>query len=282
MPRIESSTCTPAGAGDVPDGAGVDVVWNGYRPLYRVEGRSEEDRARAHGCNLALRRLDLSDYERFVEAHVQAARSCESHRALLLHGRFRDPQLPPRPAGLTRQEHAQLDRIESRFRQVAARGLRELGAIRLALEGRPVPLGWRAEASLGLTVAAGGRELGLEASLPRREVAATARVHGLSAAASLERDGGAADRLELHAAGASWTFVGDRVESFSFEHGAAFGKVSGSAVTVGVKAERRFGREDGPVRIAASVKAAVTVNGIDAETVREALSPEDAWAIRSR
>jgi len=51
----------------------VDLVWNGWLPMYRLDGRSPDERARVHAVNVANRRLSVAAFAGFVGCAVRCS-----------------------------------------------------------------------------------------------------------------------------------------------------------------------------------------------------------------
>jgi hypothetical protein len=279
MKSIEGPSCIPAAPQVEPEpGKGVDVQFRAFRPLYEVEGRSGEDREGRLKANLGIREGDLETYRAEIARHLAEAKACGSREALLRHGRWILPDVPRPPRGLSDRELARLQRVEEGFRDETKNALADLGEVKLRLEGRRAPLDVDFEASVSMKVAAKGHELGFAASASDRSASVKAGNPFAARRVAAGSDGRVEDRIEVGAGGAKWTFAGDRLESFAFEHGPAYGSVEGATVTVGVGGKHRLGAAGGlNVEVAANVGIAVT--GLDSETVRLAFSREDAWAL---
>jgi hypothetical protein len=108
MPRVESGSTAFVVLPLRTEGAPVDVLWNGWRPLYRLDGRSPADRDAAHRANVAIRRGDVRAFEAFVAGFVEEARQAtagagsrsrpRSRTARSLRGRSPAPVRRPPPA----------------------------------------------------------------------------------------------------------------------------------------------------------------------------------------
>lgn len=252
-------------------GAGaVDVVWTSFRPLFRLEGRTPEQRSEAHRVNVAHRKLDLADFEAFLRRHGEAARTCRTVDALLAHGR---PVLPssPKEAYATRSERGDLDALDARFVHALTDALAELDGIRARLEGRRRPLDVRVDASLALKARVGGREYGVEASLPDRTAAASLGGAGAAARCAL----GPAGEVRCGVVVAGISASGGEVDSIELKVAGAYGRLGAGAVAAGVAAGREVGGE--ALALRAEAKVGLDVKLLDAETVRRAFSPEDSW-----
>jgi hypothetical protein len=280
MKPIEGPTCAPAAPERQPkDGEGVDVVFRGFRPLYEIEGRAGDDRKARLRANLAIREQDLETYRGEIARHLAEADACGTRDALLRHGRYRLPEVPQLPRGMTEREAKPLQRVHDGFRTETRDALAALGKPLARLEGRRAPLELSGEASVSAKLVANGRHVGFAASLPDGSVSGSAGVPVVAAHVQRGRDGQVEDRIEVGAGSARWTFDGDRLESFAFEHGPAYGRVTGSTVTTGLQASRRVGKEGDAIHAELTVKVGVSVTLLDPLTVRRAISPEDAWAL---
>jgi hypothetical protein len=142
MQRVESGSAAFVVLPLPTEGDPVDVLWNAWRPLYRLDGRSPADRDAAHRANVAIRRGDLRAFEAFLSGFVEEARRATTLDAFLAHGRPMVPRLPDYPGTTTRGERADMDAVGSDFTHVTRDALGEIGSIRARLEGAPRPAGW--------------------------------------------------------------------------------------------------------------------------------------------
>lgn len=282
MPRTEgSSPSSPLLATAVRDG--FDVAFTALRPMFRLEGRSPADRARAHELNVAHRWMDLQDFEKFLSAFVAEARTAKTLDAFIAHGRpvFATWEDRLREPGASFSERRDLEPVIGAFRAALRDALGELEGIRAGLEGRRAPLDVDLKASVAVKAHVHGAQFGIEASLDDRAAGASFGTP-MASWRSSSKDGVATDRIDLGGGPVAVTLDRDRIESVELRSPVgAYARLEGSAVEIGIAAGRRFGRREG-LCLDLQAKAGVSVNGIDPETVRRALSNRDEWAVKRR
>ena len=273
MPRVDSGSASVV----LPlrqEGGPVDVLWNGWRPLYGLDGRSPADRDAAHRANVAIRRGDLRAFEAFLSGFVEEARRATTLEALLAHGRPMVPRLPAYPGTTTRRERAEMDAVGSDFTHVTRDALGEIESIRARLEGRAASAQMNLEASCAVSVSRGGRKASLEASLTDGKLTIGAQPRaGVSVGGALGTGGVTSRSVALGAI--TLGVAGDRIESVELRSGPAYARLEDAAVAAGVTAGRRLERNE--AEIAAGCKAGVRLQLLDRETARRALSPADEW-----
>ena len=273
MPRVESGSTAFVVLPLRTEGAPVDVLWNGWRPLYRLDGRSPANRDAAHRANVAIRRGDVRAFEAFVAGFVEEARQAPALEAFLAHGR---PVRPQQPAyhGTTERERADMDAIGGDIVHALRDALDELGSIRARLERRAAPGQVDLEVSCGISVSHGGRRVALEASLTDGTLTAGAQPSaGASTAAGVGPDGA---KLRAVALGPVTAGVsGDRIEWVEVRRGPAYARLEDAALAAGVSARSRIARDG--TTFSAECKAGVRLQLLDRETARRALSPADEW-----
>ncbi|BDG01826.1 hypothetical protein [Anaeromyxobacter oryzae] len=256
----------------------------GERPMFefRPEPRS---RSETHRINLANRRLDLADYERYLDRWAAGLKGCRTPEEVAEYG---EPAPPPSsmPAGWTAREGEDFEALHQRGLGLLERTMREKGEVELRLAGMPVPLSVELSASAQVSVAAGDRQLAAGASIGRGGVTAdavfgsrnqritasvgpstpltAARQVGLPGATVTTSGGERLDRLELEA------FPGAPVSPFVAS--------DGRSVELGVRAGRRL--KEGPVEVAVEGRASARWNLLSTETVRWALSSRPRVTVR--
>jgi hypothetical protein len=274
MPRVESGSAAFVVLPLRTEGDPVDVLWNGWRPLYRLDGRSPADRDAAHRANVAIRRGDLRAFEAFLSGFVEEARQAPTLEAFLAHGRPMVPRLPEYTGTTTRRERADMDAVGSDFSHATRDGLGELESIRAPLEGRAASGQVDLEASCAVSVSRGGRGASLEASLTDGKLTIGAQPRaGVSVVDALGPGGVKSRSIALGAI--TFGAAGDRIESVEVRRGPAYARLEDAAVAAGVSAGRRIERNG--AEIAAECKAGVRLQLLDRETARRALSPADEW-----
>lgn len=275
MPRVESGSTAavlPLRAGGEP----VDVEWSGFRPLYRLDGRSPADRDAAHRANVAIRRGDLRAFEAFLSRFVEEGRRAPTLEAFLAHGRPVLPRLPAYPGTTTEAERADLDAVGGEFTHATRDALGDLESIRARFEGRAASGEVELEASCAVSVSRGGRTASLEVSLTDGKLRIGAQPRdrdGVSVGGALGPGGVTARSVGLGAI--TLGVAGDRIESVEVRRGPAYARIEDAAVAAGVSAGRRLERRG--AEIAAECKAGVRLQLLDRETARRALSPADEW-----
>jgi hypothetical protein len=274
MPRVDSGSAAFVVLPLRQEGGPVDVLWNGWRPLYGLDGRSPADRDAAHRANVAIRRGDLRAFEAFLSGFVEEARQAPTLEAFLAHGRPMVPRLPGYEGTTTRRERADMDAVGSDFTHATRDALGELESSRARLEGRAASGEVDLEASCAVSVSRGGREASLEASLTDGKLTIGAQPRaGVSVEGALGPGGVGSRRVGL--GGITLGVAGDRIESVEVRRGPAYARLEDAAVAAGVSAERRLERSG--AAIAAECKAGVRLQLLDRETARRALSPADEW-----
>ncbi|HEY6004805.1 MAG TPA: hypothetical protein VIV57_18155 [Anaeromyxobacter sp.] len=268
--RIE--TIPGAAAARFVDEAGgaIEVVWNGFRPPASLEGLSGEARTAVHRANLARRKLDLADYERFLDRHVEEARRLRTVDEDIAHGRPKIPEGPWEP-GATMSERQDLASVNQGFVHDTTKAILDLVEIRSKLEARRMPLDVGLEASVGLKVRVGDRMVGAEASLTDGSVAGSYGAGGVVGKCWLDEAGKTG--CAAIAGGAKVSSGG--IESLEISTGLGYARASRESVAAGVKVGRTIGGDAFSVR--AEAKVGLNVQLLDAETVRRALSNEDFW-----
>jgi hypothetical protein len=277
MPRVEGGGVFVDGPSVAAVSSGepgvVDLEWNGWLPMYRLDGRSPDERAKIHGINVANRRHSIAAFGAFLERLVEAARRCRTEDEVIALGRPRLPEGPPEP-GARRGERKDLDAIDSDRVHLVREALAELGRIRARLAGRREPLDVALEAKVGLRLenAKGSCAIGagLQGGLDGGCKASAGAGEGV------EADGTA--RRALAAGPVSVTFAGDRIESVELSRGPAYARLERSSAAVGLGGRRTLATGPGGARLSAEARLGVDVRLLDAETVRRALSGEDCWA----
>jgi len=254
------------------DPAVTDLLWHGWLPFFRIEGRTPDERARAHGVNVANRRLGVEAYAGFLDRWVKAARGCSTEDEVIALGRPVLPRFPKEP-GARESERKDLDAVDEDCTHLLREALGEVGRIRARLADRRAPLDVRLEARVGLKVETGTGSCSLGASLAGGvEAGCRAPAGGV---VGLGRDGTASRTI---AAGpASVTFGADRIESVELSHGPAYVRSGADVAAAGIGGQRALGAGR-PVKVSAEARVGVEVQLLDAETVRRALSNEDFWA----
>jgi hypothetical protein len=268
--RVETIPTAPAARFiDEPAGA-IDVLWNGFRPLASLERLSGEERAAVHRLNVERRKLDLADYERFLDQYVKEAQQFRTLDECIAHGRPEIPHFPWEPGG-TQSDNEDLRALKQGFTHATAEALLEIGKIRARLEARRMPLDVGVEASVALKVRVADREVGAQASLPDRSASAWYGVGPAAARCTLDEAG-----RTTCAANVAGLTVSDRgVESLEISTGATYARASRESVAAGLKLGRTIGVDGLSIR--AEAKLGVSVQLLDAETVHRALSSEDFW-----
>ena len=149
MPRVESGSTAFVVLPLRTEGAPVDVLWNGWRPLYRLDGRSPADRDAAHRANVAIRRGDLRAFEaipvpfRGGGAQGDDARSVPRPRPT-------DGAAAPRyPGTTTRGERADMDAMGSDITHVTRTRSARSDRFARGSSGRAAPGRVDLEASCG-------------------------------------------------------------------------------------------------------------------------------------
>ncbi len=276
MSRIESSASPHVVLPPQEPHGARDLLWNGFRPFYPLRGRAPEQRALAHRANVASRRLDLADFERFLAAYVASAKACRTLDELAAHPRALDPilALAPWEPGAVTAENQDLAAIHARFRHALADAHREVERHRARLEGRVAPLEVTVEAAVGLELAVGDLRLGVQASVPDRAVSGTLGARRATLRCELDRAGGARCAAQTPA----FTASKDRLELPELRQGALSGSARRDGFTVQVGPAARIGTERNHAEAQATV--GVRVQLLDVETARRALSPRDEWTTR--
>ncbi|WP_242345970.1 hypothetical protein [Anaeromyxobacter terrae] len=273
MSRIESSSAPHVVLPPREPHGARDLLWNGFRPSYSLLGRSPDSRATAHRANVALRRLDLEDFERFLAGWVESAKACRTLEDLAAHPRAVNPirELQPWEPGAVTAENEDLAAIHQGFVHALGEALGEVERHRARLERRPAPLQATADVSVGLELTVGPAHLGAQASLAEREVSASLGARSAALRCGLD----AAGRPSCAAKTPVLTATKDRLEPPEVRYGALSGSARRDGFTVQVGPSARLGTD----RVNAQVRAEVglRVQLLDAETVRRALSSEDFW-----
>lgn len=277
MPRVEGGGVFVDGpyvAAFATSSPGVtELVWNGWLPMYRLEGRSPDERARAHGVNVANRRLSVEAYAGFVGRWKAALHRCRTEAEVVALGRPARPQGPAEP-GASRGERADIDAVDEGALDAFKGALAEAARVRARLAGRRLPLEVTVDAKLGVRVELGAAACTAGASAARAVDAGCRAPAG--GGAGLEADGTA---LRTVAAGpASATLAGDRLESVELSRGPAYVRLGRSSAAVGLGGQRALSSGPGGARASVEARLGVEVQLLDAETVRRALSREDHWA----
>jgi hypothetical protein len=277
MPRVE-------GGGVFVDGPNLlalesnepgvsDLIWNGWLPLYSLEGRSPADRARAHAINVVNRRLSVAAFGRSMERLVEAARRCRTEDEVIALGRPRLSYGPAEP-GAQLGERQDISGIDRLYVRVVRDTLGELGRIRASLAGRRMPLDVKADLRAALLVDGdkGSCSVGASAS-----GGLSARCKGaVGAGGRLGADGLVSGAVS--AGPVTVATSGDRIESVELSGGPAYARLGRSSAALGLGVKRGLATGPAGVRVSAELRLGVDVELLDAETVRRALSREDWWA----
>jgi hypothetical protein len=274
MPRVEAlGPSLPPSAPAPPK----PPAWEGLRPLYSLEGRPPDDRARAHAANVRIREGDADRYASYLERFLEGARRCRTAEELRAYGR---PAIPTadHPPGATQAEDDALDFAHRRAFRAYERECRERSGLMAHLEGRAAPLEVTVEAQVSAALASGGRRVGgFDASLEGDGMCMSATAgRGTSTARATSKS----DRIEV--APAISTPVGaatlgrngklDRLEVTPMP-GQAVGPylaTTGESVSVGLKGGSRI--ERGGLEASLQAKLGLRLQLLDAETVRLALT----------
>jgi hypothetical protein len=259
------------------EGAAVDVLWNGWRPLVPLDGLAADARARAHRSNVATRRGDLRRFEAFLSRFVAEARAARTMDALLAHGRPRRPDFAWE-RGATRDENADMQDVNGGFAHALRDALLALERVRAPLEGRRPALDVSVEASAAVRAKLGRHESGVCVSATDGTATVAYATGAVRTSSRLDASGrvGAVSGAARVAGGSASVSVGrDRIESVELRAGAAYARVAGTAVAAGIAAGRTLAA--GRASIAAEARLGVRLQLLDPEIARRALSRDDAW-----
>jgi hypothetical protein len=265
--RVETITGAPAARFTDEQRGSIDVIWNGFRPLASLEGLTGEERAAVHRLNVERQKLDLGEYEHFLERFVEEGRGCLTFEEHVAHGRPKVPEPPWEPGGTTR-DNEDLRPLRQGFIGATREALHQNEKIRAKLEERRVPLDVNGECSVAVRAQVAGREVGAQASLTDGSAAAWYAVGPLAAKCTLDQAG----RTSCVGKVAGVTVSDRGVESLEISTGATYARASRDRVAAGLS----VGTTIGVVR--AEAKLGLAVQLLDAETVRRALSDEDFWS----
>lgn len=269
--RIETIPGAPAARFTDEQRGSIDVLWNGFRPVASLEGLNGEERAAVHRLNVERRKLDLADYERFLDRFVEEARGCGTRDEHIAHGRPKAPDAPWEPGG-TQRDNEDLRPMGQGFLRATREALYQNEEIRAKIEARRLPLDVDGECSVAVGARAAGREVGVQASLTGRSATASYALGPLAAKCTLDEEG----RTRCVANVSGLTVSDHGVESLEISTGATYARASSETVAAGVRLGRTVGGDGLSVR--AEAKIGLKVQLLDAETVRRALSDEDFWS----
>ncbi|WP_242372379.1 hypothetical protein [Anaeromyxobacter sp. SG26] len=273
MSRIESSSTPHVVLPPREPHGARDLLWSGFRPSYSLCGRSPEQRAAVHRANVALRRLDLADFERFLGEWVASAKACRTLDELAAHPRVIDPvrELQPWEPGAVTAENQDLAAIHGRFRHALAEALGAVERHRARLERRPAPLEVSAEGAVGLELDVGALRIGAQASLRERAVTASLGARRVAVRCALDEAGRPGCVVKTPVL----TATRDRLELPELRHGVVSGGARRDGFTVQVGPSARLGSDR--LHLRARAELGVRVQLLDVETARRALSNEDFW-----
>jgi hypothetical protein len=268
--RIDDIPGAPAARLTDEQRGSIDVVWNGFRPLTSLEGLSGEQRAEAHRQNVARRKADLADYERFFDRFVADGRRCRTLDEIIAFGRPKLPDFPWERGG-TMRENGDLASIHQRIQAATREALFDITKIRADIEKRRMPLDVQLEASVGVKAVVGGRSIGSEKSLT--DDSTTGSYGAGPVTEKCRQDAAGKESCVTNVAGMSVSNRG--VESLEATAGPTYLRASRETVALGVRAGPKI--SIGALSLRAEAKVGANVKLLDAETVRRALSNEDFW-----
>jgi hypothetical protein len=234
------------------------------RPMFEFRPDLKQ-RSETHRINLANRRLDHADYERYLDRWVAGLRSCRTREELAAYG---DPQAPPSstPGDLTSREAEDFFDLQWHALSHWKRAVGAQADVELRLRGLPVPLSAELSASAQVSLGLGNRQLAAGASVGPAGVTADAALG--SRTQKLTVSGGPHAPLtagrQVGVPGAVATTSGgdrlDRLELEAFPTAAAspFVATDGRSVEVGARAGRTV--KKGAVVVGAEARASVKVN----------------------
>ncbi len=246
------------------------------RPIF--EFRPElNPRSETHRINLANRRLDLADYERYVDRWVAGLERCRTPEEVAEYGPAEPP--PTRtPWGTSPAEQQDYDRIGHHADVLYRRSFGSKADAELRAAGLAVPLSVELSASAQVGVAAGDRQIAVGASIGPSGVTVDATfgstVQRITTSAGPSTPFSAGRQVGVP--GATVTTSGgerlDRLELEAFPSAPAspFVASDGRSVELGVRAGRDL--NEGPVRVAVEGRASVKVNLLSRDVAYWALT----------
>jgi hypothetical protein len=280
--RTESSHGpSPIVAGDSEPPRPKAPAWGGFTRLDSLEGLTGEARRRVHENNLRIRYGDSERYEAYVEEYLRGARLCRSAAELGAYGAHAVPEQGGERGSTALEETELFDGPFRPMSRVWFAASKEVGDLRLRLEGKTVPLDVTFDVSATAKVQYGVRAFGGTWSAHGgAEPVVGAGAGGV--AVVVKGNGQSEVGFDAVVAGAKVTLSGHGVEGVEVKARvlpgvSIYARKTAAGVQHSLAVGGRLGGANGSPNVQLEARASIGVNLLTPELVREALFGKSFW-----